>query len=156
MRKMTAKEACGQQVNAILLLWFFLFTMRIHFFEFGHILHCRTCLDKGALQRSCHTYIGNSILLLVYSCHHELTWHCFLPLKVVSFPRVVKVADIVYILRSNKHNGFPVSTCTLLSIFFFKIHFGLFSQVFFKLLLIQVIDHTRTGETLVIGLMPRR
>ncbi|KAF5452499.1 hypothetical protein F2P56_027491 [Juglans regia] len=45
--------------------------------------------------------------------------------RVVSFPRVVKVADIVSILRSNKHNGFPV------------------------------IDHTRIGETLVIGLMPR-
>ncbi|KAG7991561.1 hypothetical protein I3843_02G082600 [Carya illinoinensis] len=45
--------------------------------------------------------------------------------RVVSFPRVVKVADIVSILQSNKHNGFPV------------------------------IDHTRTGETLVIGLMPR-
>ncbi|KAG6726720.1 hypothetical protein I3842_02G094500 [Carya illinoinensis] len=45
--------------------------------------------------------------------------------RVVSFLRVVKVADIVSILQSNKHNGFPV------------------------------IDHTRTGETLVIGLMPR-
>ena len=29
--------------------------------------------------------------------------------KVVYFPRVVKVADIVSVLRSNKHNGFPVS-----------------------------------------------
>ncbi|XP_075654582.1 chloride channel protein CLC-d [Castanea sativa] len=45
--------------------------------------------------------------------------------RVVSFPRVVKVADVVSILRSNKHNGFPV------------------------------IDHTRNGETLVIGLMLR-
>ncbi|XP_002517213.2 chloride channel protein CLC-d isoform X1 [Ricinus communis] len=45
--------------------------------------------------------------------------------KVVSFPRVAKVADVVSILRSNKHNGFPV------------------------------IDHTRNGETLVIGLMLR-
>ncbi|KAM6566184.1 hypothetical protein CsatA_025312 [Cannabis sativa] len=44
---------------------------------------------------------------------------------VVSFPRVVKVADVVSILHSNKHNGFPV------------------------------IDHTRNGETLVIGLMLR-
>ncbi|XP_062108383.1 chloride channel protein CLC-d isoform X2 [Humulus lupulus] len=44
---------------------------------------------------------------------------------VVSFPRVVKVADVVSILQSNKHNGFPV------------------------------IDHTRNGETLVIGLMLR-
>ncbi|KDP40151.1 hypothetical protein JCGZ_02149 [Jatropha curcas] len=45
--------------------------------------------------------------------------------KVVSFPRVAKVADVVSILRSNKHNGFPV------------------------------IDHTRNGETLVIGLVLR-
>lgn len=45
--------------------------------------------------------------------------------KVVYFPRVVKVADVVSILRSNKHNGFPV------------------------------IDHTRNGESLVIGLMLR-
>ncbi|XP_018846839.1 chloride channel protein CLC-d-like isoform X2 [Juglans regia] len=45
--------------------------------------------------------------------------------RVVSFPRVVKVADVVSILRSNSHNGFPV------------------------------IDHTRTGETLVIGLVLR-
>ncbi|XP_057546207.1 chloride channel protein CLC-d isoform X1 [Amaranthus tricolor] len=45
--------------------------------------------------------------------------------KVVSLPRIVKVSDVVSILRSNKHNGFPV------------------------------IDHTRSGETLVIGLMLR-
>ncbi|KAF3457165.1 hypothetical protein FNV43_RR01822 [Rhamnella rubrinervis] len=45
--------------------------------------------------------------------------------RVVSFPRVVKVADVVSILWSNKHNGFPV------------------------------IDHTRNGEALVIGLMLR-
>lgn len=45
--------------------------------------------------------------------------------KVVSLPRVIKVADLVSILRCNKHNGFPV------------------------------IDHTRSGETLVIGLMLR-
>ncbi|EXC17565.1 Chloride channel protein CLC-d [Morus notabilis] len=45
--------------------------------------------------------------------------------RVNSFPRVVKVADVVSILQSNKHNGFPV------------------------------IDHTRSGETLVIGLMLR-
>uniref|UniRef100_A0A2P2MKW4 Chloride channel protein n=2 Tax=Rhizophora mucronata TaxID=61149 RepID=A0A2P2MKW4_RHIMU len=45
--------------------------------------------------------------------------------KVVSFPRIAKVADVVAILRSNKHNGFPV------------------------------IDHTRNGETLVIGLVLR-
>ncbi|XP_031276562.1 chloride channel protein CLC-d isoform X2 [Pistacia vera] len=45
--------------------------------------------------------------------------------KVVSFPRVVKVADVISILRSNNHNGFPV------------------------------IDHTRSGETLVIGLVLR-
>ncbi|KAJ0035574.1 hypothetical protein Pint_24850 [Pistacia integerrima] len=48
-----------------------------------------------------------------------------LSLKVVSFPRVVKVADVISILRSNNHNGFPV------------------------------IDHTRSGETLVIGLVLR-
>uniref|UniRef100_A0A2P2MKY6 Chloride channel protein n=1 Tax=Rhizophora mucronata TaxID=61149 RepID=A0A2P2MKY6_RHIMU len=45
--------------------------------------------------------------------------------KVVSLPRIVKVADVVSILQSNKHNGFPV------------------------------IDHTRNGETLVIGLVLR-
>ncbi|KAL8486372.1 hypothetical protein ACS0TY_023171 [Phlomoides rotata] len=45
--------------------------------------------------------------------------------QVVYFPRVVKVVDALSILRSNKHNGFPV------------------------------IDHTRSGETLVIGLILR-
>ncbi|KAJ6721564.1 CHLORIDE CHANNEL PROTEIN CLC FAMILY MEMBER [Salix viminalis] len=45
--------------------------------------------------------------------------------KVVSFPRIVKVADAVSILQSNLHNGFPV------------------------------IDHVRNGETLVIGLVLR-
>ncbi|GAB4851112.1 hypothetical protein Ancab_030406 [Ancistrocladus abbreviatus] len=45
--------------------------------------------------------------------------------KVVSLPRVVKVADVVSILRSNEHNGFPV------------------------------IDHLRSGETVVMGLMLR-
>ncbi|XP_075113349.1 chloride channel protein CLC-d-like isoform X2 [Nicotiana tabacum] len=45
--------------------------------------------------------------------------------KVVYFPRVVKVADVVSILRSNNHNGFPV------------------------------VDHARSGETLVIGLILR-
>ncbi|KAL6535313.1 hypothetical protein OROMI_026687 [Orobanche minor] len=45
--------------------------------------------------------------------------------QVVYFPRVVKVVDVLSILRSNTHNGFPV------------------------------IDHTRSGETLVIGLILR-
>ncbi|KAK9139773.1 hypothetical protein Scep_009454 [Stephania cephalantha] len=45
--------------------------------------------------------------------------------KVVYFPRVVKVEDLVSILRSNKHNGFPV------------------------------IDHSRNGEALVLGLILR-
>ncbi|GAA0146357.1 ion channel [Lithospermum erythrorhizon] len=45
--------------------------------------------------------------------------------KVIYFHRVVKVGDVVSILRSNNHNGFPV------------------------------IDHTRNGETLVIGLILR-
>ncbi|RYR59151.1 hypothetical protein Ahy_A05g024986 isoform B [Arachis hypogaea] len=45
--------------------------------------------------------------------------------RVISLPRVVKVSDVVSILRSNKHNGFPV------------------------------IDHTRSGESLVIGLVLR-
>ncbi|GAV74798.1 CBS domain-containing protein/Voltage_CLC domain-containing protein [Cephalotus follicularis] len=45
--------------------------------------------------------------------------------KVISFPRVVKVADVVSVLQSNVHNGFPV------------------------------IDHTRSGETIVIGLVLR-
>ncbi|XP_057805939.1 chloride channel protein CLC-d isoform X1 [Salvia miltiorrhiza] len=45
--------------------------------------------------------------------------------QVVYFPRVVKVVDVLSILRSNSHNGFPV------------------------------IDHTRSGETLVIGLILR-
>jgi chloride channel 7 len=46
--------------------------------------------------------------------------------KVISLPRVIRVADVASILGSNKHNGFPV------------------------------IDHTRSGETLVIGLVLRR
>lgn len=33
----------------------------------------------------------------------------FLFLKVISLPRVIRVADVASILRSNKHNGFPVS-----------------------------------------------
>ncbi|XP_010524817.1 PREDICTED: chloride channel protein CLC-d isoform X2 [Tarenaya hassleriana] len=45
--------------------------------------------------------------------------------KVVSLPRVVRVADVYSILRSNAHNGFPV------------------------------IDHARSGETLVMGLLLR-
>ncbi|XP_047334028.1 chloride channel protein CLC-d-like [Impatiens glandulifera] len=45
--------------------------------------------------------------------------------RVVYFPCIVRVADIVSILKSNNHNGFPV------------------------------IDHKRNGETLVIGLMLR-
>ncbi|KAL0393086.1 UNVERIFIED_CONTAM: Chloride channel protein CLC-d [Sesamum radiatum] len=45
--------------------------------------------------------------------------------QVVYFPRVVKVMDVLSILKSNNHNGFPV------------------------------IDHTRSGETLVIGLILR-
>ncbi|KAL7251822.1 hypothetical protein ACSBR1_013638 [Camellia fascicularis] len=45
--------------------------------------------------------------------------------KVVYLPRVVKVADVVFILKSNNHNGFPV------------------------------IDHARSGETLITGLMLR-
>ncbi|KAH7522342.1 hypothetical protein FEM48_Zijuj07G0128200 [Ziziphus jujuba var. spinosa] len=58
-------------------------------------------------------------------CGNRLIAVDVFPWKVVSFPRVVKVADVVSILRSNKHNGFPV------------------------------IDHTRNGEALVIGLMLR-
>ncbi|XP_031488342.1 chloride channel protein CLC-d isoform X1 [Nymphaea colorata] len=45
--------------------------------------------------------------------------------KVVSLPRVVKVADVVSILRSNKHNGYPV------------------------------VDYSRGGETIIIGLILR-
>ncbi|KVI01687.1 chloride channel protein CLC-d [Cynara cardunculus var. scolymus] len=45
--------------------------------------------------------------------------------KVSYFTRVVKVADVANILRTNSHNGFPV------------------------------VDHTRTGETMVIGLILR-
>ncbi|XP_043725309.1 chloride channel protein CLC-d-like isoform X3 [Telopea speciosissima] len=45
--------------------------------------------------------------------------------KVVYFRRVVKVADLVSVLRSSKHNGFPV------------------------------VDHPGNGETLVIGLILR-
>lgn len=45
--------------------------------------------------------------------------------KVVCFSRVVKVADIVSVLQSNTHNGFPV------------------------------VDHGRNGETQVIGLILR-
>jgi len=32
-----------------------------------------------------------------------MTW------KVIFFSRIVKVADIVSVLQSNTHNGFPVS-----------------------------------------------
>ncbi|KAK1377984.1 hypothetical protein POM88_024728 [Heracleum sosnowskyi] len=49
-----------------------------------------------------------------------------LPYGVVYFLCVVKVADVVSILGSNNHNGF------------------------------HVIDHTRSGKTLVIGLIPMR
>ncbi|XP_076914675.1 chloride channel protein CLC-d-like isoform X2 [Bidens hawaiensis] len=45
--------------------------------------------------------------------------------KVCYFPRVVKVADAATILRTNNHNGFPV------------------------------VDHSRNGETMVIGLILR-
>ncbi|KAK9076896.1 hypothetical protein SSX86_005231 [Deinandra increscens subsp. villosa] len=45
--------------------------------------------------------------------------------KISSFTRVVKVADAVTILRTNNHNGFPV------------------------------VDHSRNGETMVIGLILR-
>ncbi|XP_043691449.1 chloride channel protein CLC-d-like [Telopea speciosissima] len=45
--------------------------------------------------------------------------------KVVYFPRVVKVSDVVSVLRSSKHNGFPV------------------------------VDHQGNGESLVIGLILR-
>ncbi|XP_042475968.1 chloride channel protein CLC-d isoform X3 [Macadamia integrifolia] len=45
--------------------------------------------------------------------------------KVVYFPRVVKVSDVVSVLRSSNHNGFPV------------------------------VDHHGDGETLVIGLVLR-
>ncbi|CAL9755154.1 unnamed protein product, partial [Musa acuminata subsp. burmannicoides] len=45
--------------------------------------------------------------------------------KVVSFPRVVKVGNIVSVLRSDKHNGYPV------------------------------VDQGQNGETLVIGLILR-
>ncbi|MQM17182.1 hypothetical protein Taro_050150 [Colocasia esculenta] len=45
--------------------------------------------------------------------------------KVMCLPRVVRVSDIVSMLRSNKHNGFPV------------------------------VDHGRNGESLVIGLILR-
>ncbi|CAA6653621.1 unnamed protein product [Spirodela intermedia] len=45
--------------------------------------------------------------------------------KVVSFTRIVRVSDVVSVLRSHKHNGFPV------------------------------VDHGRNGESLVIGLILR-
>ncbi|CAN6454039.1 unnamed protein product [Victoria cruziana] len=45
--------------------------------------------------------------------------------KVVSLPRVVKVANVVSILRSNRHNGFPV------------------------------VDYAHGGETVVLGLILR-
>ncbi|VVA94041.1 unnamed protein product [Arabis nemorensis] len=54
--------------------------------------------------------------------------------EVISLPRVIRVADVASILRSNKHNGFPVSIAPPT----------------------QVIDHTRSGETLIIGLVLRR
>uniref|UniRef100_A0A803R8N4 CBS domain-containing protein n=1 Tax=Cannabis sativa TaxID=3483 RepID=A0A803R8N4_CANSA len=73
-------------------------------------------------------------------------------LKVVSFPRVVKVADVVSILHSNKHNGFPV--CMLFP-YIFIVNIWRHLEVNAYFYPIQVIDHTRNGETLVIGLMLR-
>jgi chloride channel 7 len=46
--------------------------------------------------------------------------------KVVSLPRVSRIVDIISVLRSNKHNGFPV------------------------------VDRGQNGESLVIGLILRR
>ncbi|KAK3417597.1 hypothetical protein EUGRSUZ_H03545 [Eucalyptus grandis] len=75
--------------------------------------------------------------------------------KVISLPRVVKVSDVASILRSNKHNGFPVWKC----FFFCLCCFIPFSSMVLPDVstknFSQVIDHTRNGETLVIGLMLR-
>ncbi|KAL7220476.1 hypothetical protein ACSBR2_013372 [Camellia fascicularis] len=61
------------------------------------------------------SFLGGSMRMTVSLC----------VIMVVYLPRVVKVADVVFILKSNDHNGFPV------------------------------IDHARSGETLVTGLMLR-
>jgi hypothetical protein len=37
---------------------------------------------------------------------HPIFCHLF---KVVCLPRVSRVVDIISVLRTNKHNGFPVS-----------------------------------------------
>lgn len=50
---------------------------------------------------------------------------------MVSFPRVVKVADVVSILRSNKHNGFPVSLASSAPSFAHVDMFWPISQVFY-------------------------
>jgi len=42
-------------------------------------------------------------MLMLYHNMFSLT------LKVISLPRVIRVADVASILGSNKHNGFPVS-----------------------------------------------
>jgi hypothetical protein len=50
---------------------------------------------------------------------------------VVSLPRVVKVADVVSILRGNEHNGFPVSFASTLLLFLFLVMLWPISEVFF-------------------------
>jgi hypothetical protein len=45
---------------------------------------------------------------------------------VVSLPRVIKVADVVSILRVNGHNGFPVSLASSLLPFPFLFLFFIF------------------------------
>lgn len=77
----------------------------------------RLCLTVG---RACYCqklilyivgiYATPSTSMLVLN----LQLSSFSALKVVYFPRVVKVADVVSILRSNKHNGFPVSLASSL------------------------------------------
>ena len=47
---------------------------------------------------------------------------------MVSLPRVVKVADVVSILRGNGHNGFPVSLASSLLSFPFLFLFCNFSN----------------------------
>lgn len=48
--------------------------------------------------------------LVTYTSYIMLYHNLFFPsLKVISLPRVIRVADVASILGSNKHNGFPVS-----------------------------------------------
>lgn len=85
---------------------------------------CTLVFNSDSLSWSCRHVDSLGWRLLMTSCKVLYSVHPSLNLticstfshwKVVYFPRVVKIADAVSILRSNKHNGFPV--CELVSFF---------------------------------------